>query len=255
MIHVNFESDPVGPYSDEMLQRDWGEIGWANLHGRARIVEEENAGSNRALRISYPAGALGPSQGGCQFVVPLPPSEELWLSYRVKFGERVDFVLGGKLPGLTSGGGKYSGGIKPKDGDGWSARYMWREGGKAVIYLYSVDMPGIWGEDIPLDGTAFSPGTWHRVTQHIKVNTPGLSDGILDVWFDGRKALSRSDIRFRLGEKALIDSFFFSTFHGGATAEWAPRADSFAFFGDFTIGRTPLEHHELPDKPEQHDAK
>jgi len=239
MIRVDFEADTVGPYTPEMVKRDWGKVAWSNLYDRAHIVLEEQAKPNKALRITYPAGAVGPGEGGGQFVVALPPSEEFWLSYRLKFGEGFDFVLGGKLPGLTSGGGKYTGGAMPKDGDGWSARYMWRKGGKAVIYLYYADMPGPWGDDLDLDGATFLRGKWHQLTQHIRVNTPGQANGVLDVWFDGRKALSRSNIRFRVGEKGWIDSLYFSTFHGGHTKEWAPGVDSFAFFDDFSVSKEP----------------
>jgi len=85
-IRVNFESDPIGPYTREMVKHDWGQVVWANLHDRAHLVLEEQARPNRALRISYPSGAVGPSQGGGQFIISLAPSEELWFSYRVKFG-------------------------------------------------------------------------------------------------------------------------------------------------------------------------
>lgn len=239
IVHVQFDSDAVGPYTSEMLKRDWGKITWANLYDRAHIVFDEEAGRGNVLRIDYPKGAVGPGQGGGQFVVPLPPSEELWLSYCLKFGKGFDFRLGGKLPGLTSGGGKYTGGRIPKEGDGWSARYMWKRGGKAIVYLYYVDMPGKWGENLRLEGAAFTPGTWHQITQHIKVNTPGEANGVLEVWFDGKKVLSCANLRFRIGEKGPIDSFYFSTFHGGGSREWAPRVDSFCFFDDFLVSREP----------------
>jgi hypothetical protein len=246
IIHVTFESNAVGPYSLEMIKRDWRDIVKANLYDRAHIVQEEGKQS-KVLRIAYPAGAVGPREGGGQFLVPLPKSEELWLSYRVKFGEGFDFKRGGKLPGLTSGGSRYTGGRIPKDGDGWSARYMWRKGGQAVVYLYYVDMPGTYGEDLLLNGATFLPGTWHQLTQHIRVNAPHQSNGVLDVWFDGKKVLSRSDIRFRIGEKGLTDSLYFSTFHGGNTKEWAPGVDSFAFFDDFTISRERPAYLDVPE--------
>ncbi len=95
---------------------------------------------------------------------------------------------------------------------------------------------------LPLDGAGFLSGKWHRLTQHIRVNAPHQSDGVLDVWFDGKKVLSRPGIRFRVGEKGLIDSLYFSTFHGGNTREWAPAVDSFAFFDDFTVSKEPPDY-------------
>jgi len=129
---------------------------------------------------------------------------------------------------------------------------MWRKGGQAVVYLYYVDMPGTYGEDLLLDRATFLPGKWHQLTQHIRVNAPCQSNGVLDVWFDGKKVLSRSDIRFRVGEKGLIDSLYFSTFNGGSTMEWAPGVDSFAFFDDFTISRERSAYLDAPE--DAHDS-
>ena len=239
VLHVNFESHDIGHYTSEMVRRDWGDVRWANLFDRAHIVQDPTGGG-KVLRIAYPEGSVGPSEGGGQFLVSLPLSDELWFTYRMKFGEGFDFRLGGKLPGLTSGGGKYTGGTIPRDGDGWSARYMWRAGGKLGVYAYYVDMPGPWGQMMALDDAAtIIPGQWHRIAQHIKLNTPGQSDGVLEVWFDGHRVLSRSNIRWRIGEQGEIDSLYFSTFHGGNTRDWAPRVDSFAYFNDFAITRNP----------------
>lgn len=238
VLHVNFESNDVGAYSREAIERDWPKIAWVSLYDRAHIVQDDERG--RVLRIAYPAGSVGPGEGGGQFLVPLPLSEELWLSYRLKFGEDFDFRRGGKLPGLTGGGSRYTGGRIPKEGDGWSARYMWRPGGRIGVYAYYVDMPGPWGQMFGLDEAAtLVPGKWHRITQHIRVNTPGRADGVLEVWFDGKKVLSRSNIRWRVGEKGRVDSLYFSTFHGGNTRDWAPRVDCFAFFDDFSISQDP----------------
>lgn len=241
LLFVNFETHPEGTYTREMVDQDWDNLVWASLHDRAQIVIDNNE-QNKALRIAYPQGSVGPSEGGGQFLVSLPPSEELWFSYRMMMGEGFDFNLGGKLPGLTSGGGRYTGGRIPTEGDGWSARYMWRRGGRIGVYAYYVDMPGPWGQTFVLDEAAtINPGEWHRITQRVKVNTPGESDGALEVWFDGEKVLSIEDLRWRVGEQGVIDSLFFSTFHGGNTEDWAPSVDSFAYFDDFIVSKTPLD--------------
>ena len=169
----------------------------------------------------------------------LPPAEEYWLSYRVKFEEGFDFRRGGKMPGLTSGGGKFTGGRHPTEGEGWIARYMWTRGGGAIVYFYSVDMPGKWGEGLKLPGVTFIPGRWHRLTQHIRINAPGQADGVLEVWFDGKQVYQDTRERFRRGRQGLIDSFYFSTFHGGNTPDWAPKTDSAARFDDILITADP----------------
>jgi hypothetical protein len=237
-VDVNFNAHSPGAYTDGLVKRDWQGVRWVGLQDRASIVLTGHLEHGHALQIRYPKGSVGPGEGGGQFLVSLHPAEEYWLTYDLQFNHDFDFKLGGKLPGLTSGGAAYTGGHRPVNGDGWSARYMWGRGGKAIVYFYSVDMPGKWGESLRLDSVVFKPGQWHRLTQHIKVNTPGERDGILEVWFDGKKVLARDTLRFRIGEKGVVDSFYFSTFHGGNTADWAPQVDCFALFDNFVIDQT-----------------
>ena len=240
VLAVDFEKSNEGVYQASEVAADWPNLSWQNLADRAGIIDSHEAEFNKVLKIFYPQGSVGPSQGGGQFLQAIVPAKELWLSYQVKFAENFDFRLGGKLPGLTSGGAKYSGGTIPKLGQGWSARYMWRKNGEAIIYLYHMKMPGSWGEDLALEGARFKPGQWHTLVQHIRVNEMNKADGVLEVWVDGKKRLSRSDIEFRGQPQALIDSFYFSTFHGGNTPEWAPKQDTTAYFDNFIISTAPL---------------
>jgi hypothetical protein len=186
-------------------------------------------------RISYPAGGVGPEQTGSQFVLSLPPADEYELSYKVMFEDGFDFRLGGKLPGLTSGGEKFTGGHHPTKGEGWSARFMWREKGAAELYLYYVDNKSEWGDQHLLDGVGLQPGKWYEFRQRIRLNAPERKDGRIQTWINGKKVLDLSGLRLRIGEQGYIDSFYFSTFHGGQTPEFAPLNDSFAQFDDFLI--------------------
>ncbi|MBA4017172.1 MAG: hypothetical protein C0483_08370 [Pirellula sp.] len=229
-----FDTSREGEYTSGALRADWPSVEFGEPKGRAFIVRDDRT-HGRVLRVSYPQGSVGPGEGGMQFLVKLPPADEYWLSYLVKFEEGFDFRKGGKLPGLTSGGSRFTGGKKPENGEGWSARYMWREAGVPEIYLYYVDMPGEWGQGIVFKDVKFEPGRWHRLIQHIRVNRPDKADGLLEAWFDDKQVLSRNDLRLRIGNQGQIDSFYFSTFHGGQGDEWAPSVDSFARYDDFLL--------------------
>lgn len=238
-LRIDFSPLPNGPVSNDSLRQHVSGLKWSNIYERGRVLQVHTEPTGKYLRMNYPAGGVGPQQSGGQFLVELPPSEELWLTYELRFDKTFDFRKGGKLPGLTSGGSKYTAGTIPKKGLGWSARYMWKAHGKAIIYLYTVDMPGKWGESLPLRGVQFQPEQWHRLTQRIRLNSENAANGILEVWFDETLVLQRDDIRFRLGDKGKIDSFYFSTFHGGNTPGWAPKSDSSACFRNFTISQFP----------------
>ena len=148
----------------------------------------------------------------------------------LKFSNDFDFRLGGKLPGLTNNGSKFTGGRNSEIG--WSARMMWKSKGKVIAYLYHKNMKGKWGDQLFLQGCSFQRGKWHSIKQHIKINDESSQFGILEVYFDGAKALSY-DIDF--GSKNLIDSFYFSTFYGGSTEDWAPQSTGYIFFDNFKI--------------------
>ncbi len=133
---------------------------------------------------------------------------------------------------VSGAGDLASGGNKPNGSNGFTSRYMWREDGRAVLYLYHMDQPGTYGEDIDL-GTKFERGKWHKLTQRVRVNDNGQANGAVDVWMDDRQVLSRDGLRFTNGQE--IDTAYFSTFHGGNGSDWWPSSNVNAYFDDFVV--------------------
>ncbi|TVR72528.1 MAG: hypothetical protein EA408_06185 [Marinilabiliales bacterium] len=235
--------------TDEWMQ-SWG-IPWYHCASECKSIPGGFKG-NHSIRVKYPAGSVGPGEGGAQFPMvfaEIPGMDrshykEASLSYYLKFEEGFDFRLGGKLPGLMGGGDSWgrSGGNQPDGTNGWTLRFMWRRNGQLVIYAY-VPPSGNgkwgstrWGQDIDC-GFFAEPGIWHRIDQYVHAGTPGKDDGKLKVWIDGEKMLSIDDMRFRdtEGEHGQIGGIFFSTFHGGNSDDWAPLHDSYMQFADFSI--------------------
>lgn len=237
VIEEDFEQFECKVYPDVPFITCWEEglIRWAHLYGKLEVVEEK--GQGKILRIYYPKGKYGSEWTGSQFLVNLEPGDAYELSYKVKFEEGFDFRLGGKLPGLTSGGEKFTGGHHPAHGEGWSARFMWRKGGQAELYLYYVDKLSDWGDSHRLKGIVFETGKWYRIRQRVTLNDPDKANGRIKVWVNGTSVLDLQDLRLRIGEQGWIDSFYFSTFHGGNTIDWAPQNDSYARFDDLKIDR------------------
>jgi hypothetical protein len=254
---VNFENHPSGTYTTAMAKEDFPPLlsdydywYYGMEQGRSEIVEENG---NKSLRVKYPAGCVGPHETptgcGVQIRWKLPEmADTMWVSYRIKFESGFEFVQGGKLPGLC-GGKCYTGGEVPPQGDGWSARIMWRTDGAVVQYLYFTEQAGIYGDDMKweLDGTQrrFIPGTWHSVVTQIVLNTVpkgtshGEKNGIVRSWFDGKQSLEVDTLRLVDFEDQSIDVFYFSTFHGGNDSTWVPTKDCYVRYDDFRIFKNP----------------
>lgn len=233
VFHLDFNAQALGGFDDADVKKQMPRVNTTQVYQRMAIIDDPLQG--RVLRVKYPKDGVGPRQSGGQFDYPLPPAQEYTLSYRLYFEEGFEFVLGGKLPGLTSGGEKFTGGVHPTKGQGFSARYMWRKEGQAVVYLYSVDNKGPWGEDIALEGIKFESGRWYELKQRIKLNDPDAKNAELQVWVDGTMVLNKRDFRLRIGEQGKIDSLYFSTFFGGSRPNWAPSKDVYVRFDDFRV--------------------
>lgn len=243
---LDFDKAKVGTITGDQLAAlspvpvPWTEgfAGGGKDEGRFRIVE--SAGHGRALEVRYPRGGVGPRQTGGQWVAELVPRDTYELEYRLRFDADFDWRKGGKLPGLGGGtmptGGRYS-------PDGFSSRYMWREGGRLVVYLYwagqesrTRDYRQQFGANLDC-GVTFERGRAYRLRQRVSLNTPGKADGVLEVWVDDRPVLKRTDLLFRdtPAKRWQIDRFLFSTFHGGKAATWAPAHDCTVEFDDIKV--------------------
>ncbi len=244
LLDVDFDQHPLGTYSQAMAREDFPGALWYHGidEGRGEIVAGP-AGQGRVLRLCYPANTFGPQENAIQIKAVLSKAvDTAWASYKVMFEQGFDFVKGGKLPGLC-GGDCITGG-KTADGyNGWSARIMWREEGKTVQYVYYPDKAdpnhAAYGEDMPYSASLpqkrFIPGTWHRVTTQIIMNSPGEANGVIRAYFDGELALERTSIHFRDTSALKTDQFYISTFYGGSSADWAPLEDMQVYYDDFSV--------------------
>ena len=215
---------------------------------RAVFLPQRDSRLGQVVRVRYPALSASPTvsrdyhrpQGGAQLYLPLKsgPVNALHLRYYVRFPREFDFVRGGKLPGLY--GGTVTSGRRIPDGDnGLSTRYMWRTGGAAEVYAYlptSVE-----------HGTSLGRGSWHWPTgrwvcveQAVRLNTPGRSDGTIDVRLDGRRVLHAGGLEFRTTNRLGIDGVFFSTFFGGSDPSWATPRAQYADFAGFAVSTRPI---------------
>lgn len=202
-----------------------------------------------ALHVRYPEGSINPGTkstpaGGAQFYAPVLAGTEATaacLSYRVRFEDGFAFVLGGKLPGLYGTEGApvtTASGCRPvNDEAGFSARLMWRSGGRGEVYAYTQNKTARCGESLGRGNWAFPTGRWVAIEEEVLLNTPGRDDGRVRVWIDSRLVLDQGGLVYRSGPAVHIQGLFFSTFFGGKKPEWASPRDQGADFADFRLGQ------------------
>ncbi len=244
-FYTSFEDYKSGTaYTRDLWEEDgFNPNNWDNgLEERAKISSKRYSTGSKSLEIEYDEDEYGSQDTGAQVELMLPPRDEYYASYKVKFEDGFSWgsdKKGGKLPGLT-GGDKCGDDFVCDGTDGFSARYMWRDEGYPELYLYAADMEsGQYGDDIPfqVDGTdfQFETGKWYTITEHVKLNSDSDSDdGVVETWVNGEKVIDLDDITFVTNDQK-IDTFYFSTFFGGHDKDWAPSNTSYSYFDDLKI--------------------
>ncbi len=207
------------------------------------VVEAEGTHGSRALKVTYEGGERGSERVTAKYKLG-ERGLEYTLNYDVKFDHDFQFVKGGKLHGLGPDspitGGKA---MRP---DGWSARVTFKEEGKLKSYLYSQNKDGKYGASMFAEKFRFEKGKYYSVFLHIKLNTHSSeSDGFAHIYIDGDRVIKHDGIQFRgeEGDRTLVSTFLFSTFHGGHEPHWAPRdsegnyTDVHAYFDNIAVYR------------------
>lgn len=242
-------TEPSGLYTEERWAKDWDDPRWeVGLTKRqVEIIKEDELRMQINLLQGYPKDneqREADYNNGVKWIYTFSSREQATLEYLVKFQADFDFVRGGKLPGLC-GGECNSGGQKPTGNDGWSARVMWREEGRAVSYVYRANRGG-WpwsnfGEDFqwiwPDSATnvAFKPNEVYKITQRITMNSPDQANGQLEVWLNELKVLNKTDILWRKNDEFAIDSLMMNVFYGGNDSTWAVKKDEFLWLDKFIL--------------------
>lgn len=238
-ISLQFTGEP-GVYNKTRWKHDWPgcEFEGGIAPGRVELVSGKG---DRALRVNFAPGEIGPEHGGAGWRWPFGRQEAAECRYTVQFSPDFDFVKGGKLPGLCGGPENVSGG-RPADGEnGFSARLMWRRDGRGEAYVYHMDQPEKYGHSFPFpEEFRFPRNEPVQVRLAVTMNQPGKKDGTLRVWVQAgsspeRLMVERLDMQWRAKSTFGVDSLYFETFYGGGDKSWAPSKPGWAEFSAFKV--------------------
>jgi hypothetical protein len=266
VIDVNFNNYGNGAsYNIQSATNDFnginsrgaGEV--RGLDGNSKTWPQKNVVVSGALRAEYMANAYGGPNGGYLFDKTIPDSEEAIMEYRVKFGPNFYWAAGGKLPGLAgsvlTGNGSIPDGCTDdvnRIASGFSARIMWRplaqtpagwggSKGRLVVYTYMPnrdlnDPQQRCGVDLNASGDIVAD-TWYTIKQHIKLNTPGQDNGLIELFINGNLVYRSTNNRFRNWNKGnvKINSAMFQSYRGGSNSNFVSARTENIYFDDFKV--------------------
>jgi hypothetical protein len=268
VFHISFDHLRPGPtYTKQELKDDFSLAYTSGFYEGTPDTDRASVDYNVSrdvggvsLKVRFPQGKLKTADSGIDTRIDLKgtfntndfQSEDLYLSYWVKFSDNFEFnKCGGKLPSL--GGSTYN-----STQDRWKGRIMWRKGGAIQFYMELPDNSFSPDNDARFWGTQVVPGSdictfeyqpylsqpgWHNIELHYKFETPGMNDGLFEGWVDGANNDMINASVFNNYRPAgttraniTINTILLSAFLGGTDViDYAPTQDTFAWFDEFRV--------------------
>lgn len=249
---IGLEADPA-VWLVERFDRAAGDIGWIDRDDLDRVRTQRAGGfafDGAALAIALRRGVQRAmsSHIALKTIAGAEP-DEAYARYYLRFGDDWDpGVDGGKLPGFAGTYGRAGWGGRRSDGNnGWSARGSFARMARAGSalrhwrgighYVYHADMDGRYGDTHGWNlgaGGWLEKNRWYCIEQQVKMNTPGLGNGVLRAWVDGRLVFERTDLRFRDDAQLRIEELWVDVYHGGTRK---PERDMTLFIDNLVVAR------------------
>jgi hypothetical protein len=241
--YTSFDSRQNGSYTTNMFKDDLAND-WAQVTGSANIVSTKDS---KVLAVTVPKGHYKKGISGGQKLIEY---EELYFSYKIKFGKTFDFSMGGELPGLAGLNKDYDpkpdGCKKIGKDEGFSLRSMFRENGRAIGHFYHQNKSKPCGDEIDYQhqgkNFSFKRDKTYLIEQYVKMNDANQENGIVTIYVNGFKVLERTNMTFSENRIYDINYRYFQFWHGGNNSDWAVNRDSTAYFDDVALSSEPLSY-------------
>jgi len=204
--------------------------------GKRNLVDSP-AVSGGSVEVAYVDGDF---EGVSSTIDFADGTEEAWIQYYMLTPSGFD-VGGGLKAGMgfwndENDSGAANGGTSDglSDGRAYSVRPdMHDQGGGSYnmdCYTYHANMGGSYGEHISYGSVGeLSVGTgWHRFDHHIKLNTPGKQDGVLESWIDTQQGINRQNLEYRGSNYSFdLGKAWFDCYWGGSDPSPASQSQFF----------------------------
>ena len=230
----------VGGHPDVYEHTTFSNTSWADVYANSSspTLQLVSSGSGfqqldgQALKITVPAGENTGSGVAFKFEDQTGAEpEEIFFRYYIRIDQSWDPTYGGKFPGISGTYGVAGWGGRPSDGtNGWSARGLYQPNVVGVDnplhdtvpvghYVYHADQATQWGDNVLWQDAYLGyleKNVWYSIEQHLVLNTPGVPDGILETWVDGRLAYRQTNWHWRDTSSLKIEQIWLNVYHGGS---------------------------------------
>lgn len=250
VMRLPLEQDGKLISTDDLQARVGGrDKGLSNVE----IGREPDAPKAAALKVSLPAGSLGPeaasNSGGMHF--PWEPraiaqQTAACLAYDVKLSADFELTENGLLPGIT--------GADPQEDERFEVYLSWDRSGEGTVRhkiatkepAQSAKSTGILtnpvdlsnndtGYGVELAGFELPKGKWLRINQELVLNKPDQSDGVLRLFIDGKLIFERSDMHLRTLAETTLRGAALAAHVLGADARYQAAKDGSVSFSPFEL--------------------
>jgi len=256
---VGIENDPDVLFFESWEQTNW-EDRWTFVDSHSTLQPPVSAGGygpldGQSWRVENRKGETGGANAKWRFSNPDKlgaEPEEMYFRYYVRLDTdwHVDPPAGNKFPGFAGIYGTAGNGGNQSDGtNGWSARGHYYTdvpignpaAGLTAIgnYVYHADMQDFFGDLVYYQRNylgLIERNRWYCIEQYLKMNTPGVKDGILRAWVDGQFAYEKTTWRWRSADPPIIpgldqlriEDVWLNVHHGGTI----PTPESYHMYFD-----------------------
>ncbi len=208
--------------------------------GYERVWGKENMSltSSGGIKVFFPAWSYSPENspilGGGGFIYSIGKTlDSANISFNVMFDKNFKFNKGGKF-GFGFCTGTCPTGWAPV-GDDFSTRFMWRTNGDIEVYGYVPTKTEAYGQSFGRWSFRFTTGKYYKVSQTIKLNTPGVNDGVIVIYVDDKEVFRDSAVTFRKADTTHITKVIFSNFFGWNDATWATPVNTNVNFNNVVL--------------------
>ena len=238
-------------YSASDADKDF-DFAWQSFNPKSSAI------ANGKWEIVIPKDQI---KKGIHAAKDLAGKNEYYFGYEIEFDSDYDLDgnHGGKLPGLIglnkslkkSGGGQaYPDGcnkLGQQRDEGFSLRSMFRKSGRMIGYFYHEGNPqanGWCGHEVDYlhEGKKFyvKKGVRYFIETRCKLNSKNAANGIVEIWVNGFKVISMTNMIFSYSLLYDINHMFVYFWHGGSSSTWEPQNDSTVRFDNFILQTTPI---------------